>query len=540
MEKVLEKCGLNGKIFLNLILNNLRIPIEKDGMDAYLEAASNQLKVDAGSIVVTRILSKSLDMRNTEQFNYKISIVVSIAGHYENRMNFPEYIERTSVERKTTKSKVRPIIVGFGPAGMFAALECIDYGIQPIIFERGKKIDERSIDVQRFIKERKLDPESNIQFGEGGAGSFSDGKLFSRRNTNSSYTNKVLRTFIRFGAPSEIEYISKPHLGTDVLCRIVRKIRHYILERGGEIHYGAKMTDILLSQGIASGIQINGEKEYLSSAIFIASGHSARDTYEMLHKNDIALEQKQISVGVRIEHPAETINLMRYGNKYKDYEGIGAATYSLNYTNRKIRRGVYTFCMCPGGEVINASSDHGLMVVNGMSYSKRSSPFSNAALVVSCHTKDYPSTNVLAGLEFQKKIEQKAYRAGGERWVVPGQNLMEFLGETSSGGLNEHSFKMGAVAADMREIIPEFVANELAAAFTIWKEEVPLFISHQAILMGAETRTSSPVRIKRKENYESVNVKNLYPIGEGSGYTGGITSSATDAIRAVEKYMLTI
>ena len=340
--------------------------------------------------------------------------------------------------------------------------------------------------------------------------------------------------------PGKLSISASPIWGTDVLCKIVRNIRRYILDRGGEIHYSAKMTDILISEGRASGIQINGEKDYLSSTIYIASGHSARDTYEMLHKNNISLQQKPISVGVRIEHPVEIINRMRYGNKYKDYKGIGAATYSLNYTNRKIRRGVYTFCMCPGGEVINASSDHGMMVVNGMSYSHRSSPFSNAALVVSCHTEDYPSTSPLAGLEFQKNIEQNAFRAGGGKWEAPAQNLMHFLGETSSVGLNDTLFKMGVVAADMREIVPGFVADELVAAFTKWKEDVPLFVSDQAILIGTETRTSSPVRIKRNKKYESENVKNIYPIGEGSGYTGGITSSAADAIKAVEKYVLSL
>jgi len=507
-------------------------------MDEYLQAASKELKVDTGSIAIIKILSKSLDINNTEQFYFRISVVVRTAEDFESARYFPEYTQKDCAERKTINSKIRPLIVGFGPAGMFAALELIGYGIKPIIFERGKKIEERSIDVKRFITDREINTESNIQFGEGGAGSYSDGKLFSRRNNNSSYINRVLRTFVKFGAPKEIEYISKPHLGTDVLCKIVRNIRRYILERGGEIHYGAKMTDILISKGTAAGIQINGKQDYLSSTIFIASGHSARDTYEMLHKNNIALEQKPISVGVRIEHPVEIINLMRYGHKYKDFNGIGAATYSLNYTNRKKRSGVYTFCMCPGGEIINASSDDGMMVVNGMSYSHRSSPYSNAALVVSCHTEKYPSTSPLAGLEFQKKIEQNTFRAGGERWGAPAQNLMEFLGETTLAGLHDTSFKMGVVAADMREIIPDFVANELVDAFRKWKEDVPLFVSDRAVLIGSETRTSSPVRIKRKKNYESENVKNIFPIGEGSGYTGGITSSAADAMKAVERYVL--
>jgi uncharacterized FAD-dependent dehydrogenase len=257
----------------------------------------------------------------------------------------------------------------------------------------------------------------------------------------------------------------------------------------------------------------------------------------MMHAKGVAMEQRPISVGVRIEHPVETINLMRYGDKYKDFPGLGAATYSLNYTNRQIRRGVYTFCMCPGGEVVNASSEQGLLVLNGMSYARRSSPYSNAALVVSCHVEDFQSASPLAGVEFQKDIERKAFMAGGGSWQVPAQNLLHFLGESGTADLHQTSYKMGAVAADMRDIFPGFVVSELMAAFHKWKEEVPLFISSQAILLGAETRTSSPVRIQRNARYESVNTENLYPIGEGSGYTGGITSSAADAIKAVEMHL---
>ena len=293
---------------------------------------------------------------------------------------------------------------------MFAALELLEYGLKPLIFERGKKIEERSIDVQRFIHERVLDPESNIQFGEGGAGSYSDGKLFSRVN-NSTYANRVLDTFIKFGAPEEIGYIRKPHVGTDVLCRIVGNIRRHILELGGEIHYSSKMTDMIIADGKAVGVVINGEKEYPCSSLYCAIGNSSRDTFELLHTKGISLEQKPISVGVRVEHPAETINLMRYGDIYKDFAGIGAATYSLTHTNRTTGRGVYSFCMCPGGEVINASSENGLLVVNGMSYASRASAFSNSAIVVTCHTSDYASAGPLAGIAFQKDIEQKAFAA---------------------------------------------------------------------------------------------------------------------------------
>ncbi len=523
---------------MDLIVSNLQIPIEKDGVDEYLHAAAQKLGIGSENISLAKILSKSLDLRSKEQFYFKMSLVITTDASFKNKKKFPLYTEAIQKNRQAAKNKDRPLIVGFGPAGMFAALELIDHGLKPIIFERGKKIEERSVDVQRFIRAREINPESNIQFGEGGAGSYSDGKLFSRRNNNTSTVNRVLKTFVKFGAPEEIEYISKPHLGTDLLCKIVRNIRLYILERGGEIYYGSKMTDILITEGVASGIIINGEKEYLSSSIYIALGHSARDTVEMMHKRGVALEQRPISVGVRIEHPVETINRMRYGDKYMNFPGLGAATYSLNHTNRKIRRGVYTFCMCPGGEIVNASSAQGMLVLNGMSYSRRSSPFSNAALVVSCHADDYKSTNPLAGIEFQKDIERKAFDAGGGRWEAPAQNLMHFLGEKSSTGLNKNSYKMGVVPADMKDIFPKFVIEQLSAAFNKWKEEVPSFVSNHAILLGAETRTSSPVRIKRNEKFESVTIKNLYPIGEGSGYTGGITSSAADAIKAVEQQVL--
>lgn len=518
---------------MNLFLSNLRIPVEKDGADAYRKAASQKLNVSESTIHVVKVLSKSLDARNKEQFYYDLSLVVHTSDSFANPDNLPVFTETIVKERVVQNSAERPVVIGFGPAGMFAALELIAHGLKPIIFERGKKLEERHIDVHKFMKEKVLDPESNIQFGEGGAGSYSDGKLFSRK-INTGYINKVLDTFIKFGAPEEIGYVSKPHLGTDVLCGIVRNIRNHILEQGGEIHYRSKMTNMLLSDSAVVGVVINGEKEYRCSSLYLAVGHSARDTFELLRSKGIILEQKPISVGVRVEHPVEIINRMRYGEKYKDFSGIGAATYSLNHTDRKAGRGVYTFCMCPGGEVVNASSEQGMLVVNGMSYSRRASSFSNAAIVATCRTEDYRSTDPLAGVEFQKDIERKAFHAGGGTWGIPAQNLMDFLSGKASGHLNENSCATGTRGADMREIFPAFVSDALVTAFTTWKRTDPLFVSPQALLLGAETRTSAPLRITRSDKFESVNIRNLYPIGEGSGYTGGITSSAADAIRAVE------
>ncbi|MFH1541294.1 MAG: FAD-dependent protein [Elusimicrobiota bacterium] len=538
---------------MNLIINNLRIQVEKDEITEYVKAASQKIKISEKNIKFVKILSKSLDARNKKQFYYEISIVINTIDTFGNEENFPIYTETIKTNKKSKNIDERPIIIGFGPAGMFAALELIERGIKPIIFERGKKIEERSIDVQKFIRERILNPESNIQFGEGGAGSYSDGKLFSRIK-NSEYINKVLDTFIKFGVSEEIGYVSRPHLGTDVLCGIVKNIRNYILERGGEIYYDSKITDILISDGKVIGVVIgDGEKEYYSSIIYLAVGHSARDTFEMLYKKGVIIEQKPISVGVRIEHPVEIINLIRYGDKYKNFPSIGVANYSFTYNDRKIGRGVYTFCMCPGGEVLNASSENGMLVINGMSYSTRSSAFSNAAIVVTCHIDDYKSTNPLSGIEFQEDIERKAFNLGssgglggekfnsvnsvGEKWKVPAQNLMDFLCGKTSDKLNNNSSKMGTTSVNMNNIFPKFVSEALLIAFNKWKVDEPLFVSDYAILLAAETRTSCPIRIKRNEKYESVNIKNLYPIGEGSGYTGGITSSAADAIKSVKNSM---
>ena len=519
---------------MQLIINNLRIPFEQDGMNAFLLAASCKMKLPVEQITVVKMLSKALDLKDKEQFYYIVSLAVKVPDTYPNRQQFSEFTEPCPAYKQYNTNEDRPIVVGFGPAGMFAALELLKYGLQPLIFERGKTIEERTVDVEHFITHRKLNPESNIQFGEGGAGSYSDGKLFSRRNNNTSTVNQVLQTFVQFGAPEEIEFISKPHLGTDVLCLIVRNIRNHILNRGGEIVFNARMTDLLIKDGTARGVIINAEKEFLSTRIFLALGHSARDTFAMLHAKGVAIEQRRISVGVRIEHPAHIINAMRYGKKYLNHPRLGAATYSLNHTNRQIKRGVYTFCMCPGGEIVNASSAAGRLVLNGMSYSQRSSPFSNGALVVNCHTTDFAGDSPLAGIAFQEKIEHKAYVAGGSSWAAPAQSLLDFLGEKDGEGkLPENSYRMGILRADMRDIFPEFVTRELEIAFKKWRAEVPLFVSQHAVLLAAETRVASPVRISRNDCFESINTKNLYPIGEGAGYAGGITSSAADGIKAV-------
>ena len=518
---------------MELIISGLRVPVENDGPVEYLKAAALRLNLPCGELELVRIISKVPVFGDQQQFYYQLSLAVRVPAGFSNTEGLPAYVPGPARTYPPAQAGPRPVIVGFGPAGMFAALELLAYGLKPLIFERGKKLEERHLDVQRFIGARVLDPESNIQFGEGGAGSYSDGKLFSRIN-NSPYASRVLETFIRFGAPAEIGYVSKPHLGTDVLRRIVLNVRNYILERGGEIYYGAKVTDILIAGGRAAGVVVNGSAEYAGSGVFFAPGNSARDTFGMLHEKGVSLEAKPVSVGVRLEHPADKINLIRYGAKYRAFPGIGAAAYSFNYTDRKAGRGAYTFCMCPGGEVVNASSEEGGLALNGMSYAARASAFSNAAIVVTCGAADYGPGHPLAGAEFQKAIERRAFLAGGGDWRAPAQNLPDFLEGRPSAVLNGSSYKMGLRSADLAAIFPAFVTETLRAAFKKWAGECPLFVAGDAMLMGPETRTSSPVKIKRGDNFESASLPGLYPIGEGSGYTGGITSAASDAIRAVD------
>ncbi len=522
---------------MELILNNLKVPIEDDRLSAYQKLITGKLGLSPFNFKVIKILKKSLDARDKSQFYYNLNVLVSVQDSYPNRGNYPVVKNEPVPEQAGKQLKDQPIIIGFGPAGIFAALTFIEQGIKPFVFERGKKIEERHQDIESFIKNKELNPESNIQFGEGGAGAYSDGKL-TTRTKETGYVNKVLQTFIRFGAPEEISYINKPHLGTDVLKTIIKNIRAYIIENGGKIYYQSKLTDLIIENNTATGVVINNQDKHSSATIILATGHSARDTYELLHNKGITLEQKAFAVGTRIEHPAELINEMQYGQKYKNFPGLGAATYATTYNNPQTKRGVFSFCMCPGGEVINASSEEGLLTVNGMSNSTRSSQFSNSAIVVNVRPEDFASDHPLAGIEFQRQVEKKSFEAGNKTWLAPAQNLKDFLAENKSNQLITNSNRIGTFSCELKDFLPEFIVTELTNAFSFWQHRLPAFVSDQAILIGVETRTSSPVRICRQENGESLNIKNLYPIGEGSGYAGGITSSAIDGIKVVGKIVL--
>ncbi len=513
---------------MDLVLHNLKIKLEEDDSSAYKSLAAKKLGVADADVFEIEILKKSLDARDKKQFYYNLSLVATVSGKYKNKKRFPQRKRKPQGGEIKGGLKDRPIIVGFGPAGMFAALTFLEYGIKPVIFERGKKVDQRLADIHSFEKNRVLDPESNIQFGEGGAGTYSDGKLTTRIK-ESGYIARVLDTFIKFGAKAEIAYLNKPHLGTDQLCAIIKNIREFILQQGGEIYFQSKATDLIIENGNLKGIEVNNQQKCYSSTIIFAIGHSARDTFHMLNAREIQLSSKPFAVGVRIEHPAEIINLMQYGEKYKDNPRLGAADYALTHD------GVFSFCMCPGGKIINASSENGGLTLNGMSSSDRGGPFSNSAIVVAVSPDSFGLSHPLAGIEFQKMIESKAYN---DSWRAPAQNLLDFLSSTKSAKINPNSFTMDTFSAELSGIFPDFMFNKLVAAFKFWQSRLPMFVGKEATLLAPETRTSSPVRILRAENRQSLSFPSFYPVGEGSGYAGGITSSAVDAIKTVESILL--
>lgn len=419
------------------------------------------------------------------------------------------------------KMSQRPVIVGFGPCGMFAALVLSQMGYRPVVLERGKRVEERVKDVQAFWEKGVLCEESNVQFGEGGAGTFSDGKLTTQ--IKDRRVRKVLEEFAAAGGGEELLYKQKPHIGTDVLRVIVRNIREKIIENGGEIRFESKMTGIVTQDGRLTAVEVNGGESAggysLEAQVLItAIGHSARDTFRMLYSKGLPMQQKPFSIGVRIRHPQRLINQAQYGR-----QDIGAADYKLSY-HCKNGRGVYTFCMCPGGEIIKAASQKGMTVTNGMSYSARSGEFANSGLLVDVRTADFPSDSPLAGVDFQEKYERLAFKNGGENYELPTTTWKDFkkarIGESSE----------DPVAASL----PEFAVESIKEAMPYLGRKLKGFDSPDAVMKGVETRSSSPVRLLRDKNFES-DIKGIFPGGEGAGYAGGIVSAACDGIRIAEE-----
>ena len=429
------------------------------------------------------------------------------------------------------KSFQRPIIIGSGPAGLFAGLLLAKAGLTPLIIEKGKKVEERIKDVELFTKTGELNTRSNIHFGEGGAGTFSDGKLYTLINDHR--TKFIFDGLIAAGAPTEIAYSARPHIGTDNLRKMVKNLREKIEQQGGEFLFESELQDLIIENGTLKKVVING-KSVEASCVICAIGNAARDTFEMLHNKNVHMEAKPFSMGVRIEHPREYINKLQYGDQYKN-STLPQAHYKLA-VHLKNGRGVYTFCMCPGGWVVPAATESGGVVTNGMSTFAQDNINSNSALLVNVTPEDFPSKDPLAGIEFQRIWEQKAFAAGGGNFNAPVQLLRDFLEDKPSTSYKSviPSYKPGRTPCSIKECLPDFVYESLKEAIPLLDRKLPCFAYPSAALTAIETRSSSPVRILRGEDFQS-NIKGLYPAGEGAGYAGGIVSSAVDGMKVAEK-----
>jgi hypothetical protein len=521
---------------MKIRVDNIRLPLEKDNKENLLREGTSRTGISPASVLSWEILHRSLDARRKKQFFFQYSLAIEIPDNTPLSGKYSLITEKASSAPALVDLATRPLIVGSGPAGLFAALTFLKHGVTPVLLERGLPIEERDLKIKAFFSGGQLDPDSNIQFGEGGAGAYSDGKLTSR-SKDKRHMNEVYDTFIRFGAPSEIKYLAKPHIGTDSLLRITAAIRDHLLKNGADIKYSSKVTGLCIKGASVAGIIANNNGTINSRCVLLAAGHSARDLYETLNQEGVELSQKAFATGTRMEHPAELINMMQYGKKYSGHPGLGAAEYFFTFKDEDTGRGAYTFCMCPGGEVLNASSSYGLMACNGMSLSTRAGRFSNAAVVVPVRPEDLNSKDPLAGIEFQKNIEKETFIAGGSNWQAPSQRLVDFLKEKETVTLPENSYRMGTTPAGIDSFLPSFITGSLRKALRSWSERFPILLSDEAVLIGSETRTSSPVRIMRQRTGCSTNIKGLFPCGEMSGYSGGIVSSAIDGIKTAEKAM---
>ena len=494
-----------------------------------------RLRISANDILEQRIYKKGLDARKKENIHYVYTVDVKLK-------NEKKVLEHTKAKNVTIapdmtyyfpqgKSllKTRPVIVGFGPAGMFAGLLLAEMGMCPIVLERGEDVDSRTKTVELFWMGKGLNTESNVQFGEGGAGTFSDGKLTARSKDIRS--RKVLEEFVEAGAPEQILYDNKPHIGTDKLKMVVKNIRKKIISLGGEVYFNSKVTDLKIAEGNMKAVIVNDSTRINTEAVVLATGHSARDMFELLYKKGVYLEQKPFAMGVRIEHKQSMINEVQYGEKAKQ---LPPADYRLTYTTKK-GRAVYTFCMCPGGYVVNASSERGHIAINGMSECKRDGENANSALLVQIFPEDFGSKEPLAGIALQRKLEQRAFHMA--KGAVPVQLLGDFLkGECSQmWGNVKSSCPSEVMFCNIVDILPEFMTEALQEAIVEFGKKLEGFDQQCAVISAVESRSSSPVRIVRNEQKQSVSVRGLYVVGEGAGYAGGIVSAAIDGIIAAEQ-----
>ena len=511
-------------------VRNIKLLIEEDNEENLLKKVSKKLRIN--NINSYKIVKKSIDARdkNSIYYVYELDIDTNEKVRVDNKDIFNTPNEEYKYEiTGTNKLNNRIVIVGSGPAGLFCAYMLSEAGYSPLIIEQGSPIEERVKDVEEFFKTNKLNALSNIQFGEGGAGTFSDGKLNTLVKDKLNRGKKVFEIFIENGAPEEIMYLNKPHIGTDILRKVIVNIRNKIISMGGEFRFNTKMTDINISDGKISSITVNSNEEIMCDVLVLAIGHSSRDTFKLLYDKGLNMKSKNFAVGFRIEHNQDMINKSQYGSKYKL---LPPADYKLTHQCSN-GRGVYSFCMCPGGFVVNASSEENRLVVNGMSNYNRDEKNSNSAIVVTVTDKDY-GDGVLDGVEFQRKLEEKAYTLGSG--LIPVQKYIDYKSNQESTFLGEviPNTKGDYKLSNLRSIFSEDINTSIIEGIESFGNKIKGFNRDDSILLGVESRTSSPVIIERDEEFNS-SVMGIYPCGEGAGYAGGITTASIDGIKVFEK-----
>lgn len=517
-------------------IQQLKLPIEHTNDDLYQKAAKT-LRISPEQILELSIKKQSIDARKKEQLSYVYTLYVKTEReeqilkrihHKDVSICHPKEYEFVVSGKENLPN--RPVIAGFGPAGIFCAYVLAKAGYQPLVIERGKCVEQRKKDVSDFWSKGSLNTESNVLFGEGGAGAFSDGKLNTLVKDPLGRNQKVLETFVLHGAPKEILYEAKPHIGTDVLEKVIPSMRQEIIRNGGEIWFETAVTDVKIKNNTICELELNHDRKISCTVFVLAIGHSARDTFEMLYKNQIPMQAKPFAVGLRMEHPQDMIGKQQYGEAY--YKKLPAAPYKVT-ANLSNQRGVYSFCMCPGGYVVNASSERGYLAVNGMSYYARDSHNANSAIIVTVGTNDFPSDDALSGIAFQRELEKKAYDyADG---AIPQQLYGDFKRNVMSKGYGDFSSVTCGTSlfAPLHRLFSKEMTESFIAGVESFDQKIHGFAREDAILSGVESRTSSPVKIYRNKQFES-EIKGLYPCGEGAGYAGGIMSAAMDGLKIAE------
>ncbi|WP_415035381.1 NAD(P)/FAD-dependent oxidoreductase [Azonexus sp.] len=531
-----------------LRLSELKLPLDH-AEDALRPALLARLGLADEALLDFRIVKRSHDARKKSAIVLLYQIDFCVADetallarlHDDSKiMPAPDMAYRY-VAQAPAGLTARPVIVGFGPCGLLAGLVLAQMGFRPIIIERGKAVRERTQDTWNLWRKQHLNPESNVQFGEGGAGTFSDGKLYSQIKDPRHLGRKVMEEFVAAGAPEEILYLSKPHIGTFRLVKMVEHMRAQIIALGGEIRFSSKLETLQQENRQITGVKLANGESIASRHVILAVGHSARDTFAALHAQGLAMEAKPFAIGVRIEHPQQMIDQARFGTS-AGHPRLGAADYKLVH-HASNGRAVYSFCMCPGGQVVAAASEPGQVVTNGMSQYSRAQRNANSALVVEIRPEDFPGDwrkNPLVGIEFQRQWEKLAFLAGGENYDAPAQRVGDFLAGRASTQLGtvEPSYQPGVRLSDLNRCLPSYVSAALREAIPAFERQIKGFAQADALLTGVETRTSSPLRIPRGEDFQSLNTPGLYPAGEGAGYAGGILSAAVDGIKVAEAVAL--